>query len=111
MIYLVQCYGTVLSSAQLGRPEERDHSLVTKFAAGQVSHYNCKFGVYFKSSRVAINSITIDEFGQLHGWHVTNSKGGNKAGLIKLAEDLEGIMKIHVAKVQTMKNPVITDLN
>ena len=101
-----------MSSMQLGRPEERDHSLVTKFAAGQVTYYNSKFGVYFKSSRVAINSITIDEFGQLHGWFVTNDKGGiNNASLIRLANDLKGIMKIHVAKVQTMKDPVITNLN
>ncbi len=112
MIYVVQCYGTVLSSMQLGRPKERDNALVTKFASCQETYYKAKFGVYFKSSRVAINSITIDEFGELHGWFVTNDRGGiNNSSLIKLAKDLEGIMKIHVAKVQTMKDPVITDLN
>ena len=102
----------MMSSAQLGRPKERDHALITKFASGQETYYKAKFGVYFNSSRVAINSITIDEFGQLHGWFVTNDRGGiNNASLIKLAKDLKGIMKIHVTKlIHQTSDPACSEL-
>ncbi len=98
----------------MANPFKEDISaMVSRFAAGQVTYYNSKFGVYFNTTRVPINTITIDEFGKFHGWYVTKAKGAHahKAGLEQLAKEMQGIMKIHVAQVRNMQDPIIVNLN
>ena len=96
---------------QLGRPNEKDHALVTKYAAAQVKYYGYKFGVYFKSSRLPINTITIDENKMIHGYMVSNTNAGQTTTLQNFANKMKGIMKVHLVYVKTMKHPHVVNLN
>ena len=96
---------------QLGRRPERDHALVTKYAAAQVKYYQSKYGVYFKSYNVPINTITIDENKMIHGYMVSNVLRASTTTLQTFADSMKGIMAIHLVHVRTMKAPVVIDLN
>ena len=96
---------------QLGRHQEHDHSLITKYASAQEKYYGAKFSVYFKSSRVPINTITVDENKMIHGCMVSNTNAGQSLTLQTFANKMKGIMKVHLVYVKTMKSPHVVDLN
>ena len=96
---------------QLGRRQEQDHSLITKFASAQVKYYGSIFGVYFKSHAIPINTITIDEDKTVHGYMVSNTNAGQSTTLQNFANKMKGIMSVHLVHVKTMKSPIIINLN
>ena len=96
---------------ELGRHPSPDHGLITKYASAQEKYYKAKFGVYFKSARIPINTITIDEEGLIHGSLVAINYRVNQTGLQDFANRMKGLMKVHLVHVKTMKSPDIVDLN
>lgn len=96
---------------ELGRHRENDLGLVTKFASAQVKYYGSSFGVYFKSTRLPINTITIDENKIVHGFMISCNNRGQTTTLQTFANKMKGIMKVHMVHVQTMRSPHVVDLN
>lgn len=100
----------------MGSSSAEKQFLVSRFASGQVSYHDSKFGIQVRNRNYPISHLTIDKDGIAHGWNVMVQHNSQRKityskTLASFADSMIGVMKVHSALIRTMRDPEVFDHN